>query len=45
VVERQFDAEAAGRGVDGADAFRHDFLANAVAGDDRNAVCHGFFLS
>jgi len=32
--ELQIDAELAGGGLDGAQAFRHDFLAYAVSGDD-----------
>jgi hypothetical protein len=38
VVVRQLDAEAPGRGIDGAQSFRHDFRADPVAGDDRDAM-------
>jgi hypothetical protein len=38
VLQRQADTEAAGHGFEHAHAFGHDFLADAVTGDDGDAM-------
>jgi hypothetical protein len=45
MVKLQIDAELASRSVHHAQAFRHDFFANAVSWNHGNAVSgHGGFL-
>ena len=39
VGEGEVDAETARGGIEHADAFRHHFAADAVAGDDGDGVC------
>jgi hypothetical protein len=39
VVKLQANAKAAGRGLQHPQTLGHDFFANAVPGDDSDAVC------